>query len=76
LKDRDFPQRENPFLSSQRSPLDSLEEPCPRCSGWLSPGFTSIPPGSFPELFIKIADAVFKKINNLFYDYIENEGVY
>jgi len=24
------------------------EEPCPRCSGWLSPGFTCIQASSYP----------------------------
>jgi len=50
-----FPPAGNPFLSSQRSPRDSLEEPCPRCSGWLSAGFTSILPDYFSVFFIKMS---------------------
>jgi hypothetical protein len=52
MKDRDFPQPGNPFLSSQRSPRDSLEEPCPRCSGWLSAGFTHIQASSINQPII------------------------
>jgi hypothetical protein len=50
---------ENPLGYSLRSLLLEGEEPCPLI---LSHGFLN-----HPESFIKIADALFKKNNNLFY---------
>jgi len=50
---------ENPLGYSLRSLLLKGEEPCPLI---LANGFLN-----HPESFIKIADALFKKNNNLFY---------